>query len=407
MRKRKGSMRKRRGTDLIVKANFFLLILLIIAAMAVFIYFTYDPSKRGYSFPYVIFSSSVDFNFQIEETAEALNGEIYVKNKKIASVEDGKAEINPSELTEDEFIFKTNRNGKMYVFIFNTGDNFDNYDKIDYYVSLRDFSYLNEERVDSYAEIEVLHWPQTPIYYKIIDWGGCEPEALDRMENALQIIEQETDNNVLFQENDDVTTGITINCINKEMVIENHLQDVTCKLFSFDYRKVKINPYEDELIDRESQLLINISNVLISNEETIWEICYLDSEVLGFSLREITSPETRPLIVNGVILNASINLFKSQGPGEAEPNWNSCSPFPATEMHHLLHAFGFAHANQVLFSDPPFYENVPDHAWKDNLAPVLNCNKQKSLQNKYSRCLSHIYSDSESGKCNAVNFFIS
>ena len=244
-----------------------------------------------------------------------------------------------------------------------------------------------------------------PITHKVDDSGGCGDLVIDKVKEAMDILETETDGLVQFEEINKSNVDLTINCIDREAVLEQLKEDSICVIKEYDYYKNKISPVGEGIIS-ETDFKISNRALELSEDLTVWEICYLPEEKIGFATEKYVLGEGGPNEIKGqnIIINGNFNLYKKLDPYGEEYRWTVCSGYPSVQVHELLHTFGFGHANEVYFDDPPYYENVPDFAWIDIMAPVSKCKVQDFIQIKYISCLNYIYSNGEEGSCEEVNF---
>ena len=182
-------------------------------------------------------------------------------------------------------------------------------------------------------------------------------------------------------------------------------ESVKCENFEYDFDKVHVDPVREGLVKTEdyfinytrnftTRFVNNSENVSVLTELTTLIVCYVDAEGAGAEMEFLKEQDV--VLDGNIIKSHKINIYKS-----AE-GWNSCSGFPAKELHDLLHGFGFAHSQDGKFD--------PNYGWpadelilfRDIMFPTIECKYQKNLQAKYVNCLNKIYG--EEGDCSGVNF---
>jgi hypothetical protein len=253
---------------------------------------------------------------------------------------------------------------------------------------------------DDFPEAEEIHWGHMPLIYKINDAEDCEGNPLGKMKDALDRLESATDDVITFEESDADDVDIEINCISGLEIFEGFANNsVTCEEITFDYIKIYIDPIREGMIDEEDYL-VNVSkrDSNVSADETVFEVCYIDSGNSASADNYGGLKESDPVIVDGVVMSHKIHIFVA---GEG---WNTCANFPAREMHELLHGFGFKHSAEPQFD--PVYGWPPQDL--DMLGDVMfrdrYCVYQRVLDEKYPSCLKRIYTGEEEESCGGVMF---
>jgi len=249
-----------------------------------------------------------------------------------------------------------------------------------------------------------LQWNHMPLTYKIINPEICLGEEIEEVKTAFKILENLTDNYVEFVEASDIT-DLELVCINRGA--PKHLEGVLeCKNYTFDYYKDNLLVYEEEILSRFSQELKSVKLINRSQEETIYEICYVYG---NYNPMGVAAAEIMPEINQGEINYGKINLYLL-GAGV------KCINFPAREIQEILHSLGFDHnikddlANKLYLTasmgfDLPISKEEYDLLVSDIMFPYFNCAVQTEINEKYISCLKYIYSNGEvEGNCDEVRF---
>jgi hypothetical protein len=268
---------------------------------------------------------------------------------------------------------------------------------------VEEFVNESEENVtgdDDFPDAEEIHWGHMPLTYKVNDKEKCEGISLEKMESAMKILEDKTENVVEFNEVDSDEVDLEINCVSGKEIFEGFGNNsATCEDFSFDYIKNQLDPVRENLIDVEDYLVnYSQSNSNVSADETVYEVCYIDSSNAVSANNYNGLKESEPVIEDEIVLKHEINIFVS---GEG---WNPCANFPAREMHELLHGFGFAHSPETLWEPAYGWVEYDLDLLKDVMFPERYCVYQKVLDDKYPSCLKRIYTGDEEENCGGVLF---
>ncbi|MFH1290378.1 MAG: hypothetical protein ABIH92_03145 [Nanoarchaeota archaeon] len=284
----------------------------------------------------------------------------------------------------------------------------DTNNEYDYYNASENTSTIDDssetrETIDNFPNIEELHWPHMPLRYEIVNKHICKEYELNEIKKAFSILQNSTEELVSFVE--------AIEDIDLEIVCIDltRQEEMVCKNVTFNYSKTSINWYDEGILDRSTQTLINARTIRITDNETVYEVCYIDESygrVHGAVLGE-GGPND---ILGDIILNASVNLYHNL-------NNARCAYFPTREIHEILHSFGFDHsvdisvlnslADETYWASPQRYKEIIrelDRLTSDIMSPSINCALQKKLDEKYISCLKYIYSNGIEGNCTGVNF---
>jgi len=237
-------------------------------------------------------------------------------------------------------------------------------------------------------------WDHMPITYFIQNASDCEEYELTSVYEAIDNIQEETDFAVTFMKNK-TNPDILFLCIN----LEEFIADVTkCKEVKYPYREQNINVFEDGHLDIDTQKITSLKVKSKDGSNNIFELCYLNFSDLPFEDRYI--PDKYAIAeVNvdkfgeNVIKNSSIYLYY-QG--------QSCV-YPSTEVHEILHVFGFAHNIYNANSDWDSKEVISDIMY-----PYLECGLQNKINPEYSLCLKdiYLYNKESSSYCDQLSFFV-
>lgn len=188
-----------------------------------------------------------------------------------------------------------------------------------------------DEIKDSFSKTDKPHWTHMPITYKIEEEEGCNVQVKERTELAFNKIQLEMGNLVSFEE----TSGIPD-------------ISVFCK------------PYFTEKI-------YDASGKIIRTEKAY-------GEALTYSYKE----------KENLIKNATLNFY---GAG-----YVCGTEYPMTEIHEILHTFGFDH----------------NYGLNDIMQPYAEISRRckiTKIDEKYIYCLKNIYSNGTIiGNCTNINF---
>ncbi|MFH1290222.1 MAG: hypothetical protein ABIH92_02320 [Nanoarchaeota archaeon] len=254
------------------------------------------------------------------------------------------------------------------------------------------------ESVDNFSMAEEIHWMHMPLTYLIVNRSLCEGLPLQKMEEAFEIINEDTDDVVSFVETFEETDerDITILCVDPEYLIDRIENESVCEDFEFDHYKSYFDPLRDEVVDESDYVVeyrLESKNVTV----TVYEVCYVEGDgAAGPDLKMLR--EEMPNIEENAIVNATLKLYM---PGRGI---NSCADFPTREAHQILHALGFAHGDEPPFDDyygwsqvdmTPYFQNI---MFRD-----ISCVNQRDIDSDYFSCLKRIYFDASAGDCSEVN----
>ena len=258
------------------------------------------------------------FSFLIEETNEAIDGEALANGISLGLTHSGKIAV----LKEDigKISFKTDYANNTYLFEYNISAGDLANDKINLVVSSEDFNknYLFIE--DNFSKTEGMHWTHMPISYFIVNKKICGNYESNMIQKAFNEIENATKDIVYFKEINNTGADIKINCSFLENCYQHNIQ-----------------------VEHSGDLIITTTNE---------SICAHDK-----GRAQITESS------NNKILKANIEMIGLAG--FAETNYEGMSGFavgscgyPETEIHEILHAFGFGHVNNSKSIMSPESEGV-------------------------------------------------
>jgi hypothetical protein len=240
-----------------------------------------------------------------------------------------------------------------------------------------------------------LHWNYMPLTYKIENKTNCEGQALEKLNWAMEIIKNSTNSKVSFVEAAaSENAGIKISCWNRNELI--NITGTTCKNVSFDFPKYDAHPIKEGGLT-DSDILVSKKMLSRDENETIFQLCYIATGAGGTEIFNALS-EPKIIISKNKILNASLNIYKEVD------GWPNCAKIPVGEIHQLFHVLGFAHQPEPKF-DPVYGWGAHLDDQADVMFPYLNCQLQKSVDEKYFSCLQSIYSNTNpSEDCDGVEF---
>ena len=249
---------------------------------------------------------------------------------------------------------------------------------------------------DSFSDISELHWDHMPISYKFINKEECDKIRYRNILESFKILNDITNGTIEFVETSE-EPDLKISCIDRDKVLKELGQKKICKNISFNYSKDSIF-YSEESNLSENEIFISGKRLSVSENETIYEICYADITRINFTFNKKRMAEGGPSEIEGkVIKRALANFFKEEETGI------TCS-FPSIELHEILHSFNFGHSYEPLW-DPYYGYGDGWFYLKDIMFPQSYCELQKEVQEKYVSCLKYIYSNGKfKGNCSGINF---
>ncbi|OGZ81150.1 MAG: hypothetical protein A2256_03525 [Candidatus Staskawiczbacteria bacterium RIFOXYA2_FULL_32_7] len=326
-------------------------------------------------------------------------------------------------------------NGWIYEAEYSFPEDYLTYENISFFLSTYELKFLKEyyfyKQGDLFSNVSEPHFKKTPITWKIVDKSQCWETEENKIRLAFSEIEKSTNYILKFQEvlND---ADIEILCYtNFSKQYEKFKSELNlkkeCKNITFDSKKVAVSSYElgiddspydigiantsEGIIglyeynpnsDREYEISSNA--VLVSDNETIWEVCKVRIDELSFDpytifdsnskLNDYLIGEGGPVKSAGnIILKGEANFL-----GDKSQITTCISGFPLSEVHELLHVLGFRHILEI--SELSEYKTTL-YA-NDILYPYKNCEVQMEINKKYSECLEYIYSNGLRGNCTNV-----
>jgi hypothetical protein len=250
---------------------------------------------------------------------------------------------------------------------------------------------------DSFSNMDELHWAHMPLTYNITNKEDCEDYELKNILDSFEIIENSTSGIVNFIEAEN-NPDIVLRCINVEKELK---KAEICKLVIFDYKKSNFSAYEEGGINMSSQLFRSTTVIEQGDNKTIYNVCYVNQDDLPFhatydSIQGTLLGEALPNYEGNKIINATLWIYHRD---------SRCAFFPVTEVHELLHDFGFGHSYEPFFDPLYGYADKDAIYLMDIMFPYLSCSLQKEIQDKYISCLKYIYSNGQFyGSCSDVNF---
>ncbi len=232
--------------------------------------------------------------FEIYETGAQINGEVLINNISIGYTNNGTIIIPELNNTPKEFIFRGNHKGDNFEFLFEFPQDLEEYSEFPFAI--------DEESIgDDFYHIEDVHWTHMPVTYYITNERECGKYETYAIKWATDLITNSTDGIVKFEK---INSSADIN--------------FKCSFLEDCYKEV-----------------VDIEEYFTTTTETI---CEYDS---GYA--EITNYE------GNKILNAEIELVGLDGFAETSVG-NKVSGFkigdsgyPTTELHEILHTFGYGH----------------------------------------------------------------
>jgi hypothetical protein len=250
---------------------------------------------------------------------------------------------------------------------------------------------------DDFLDVQELHWEHMPLTYKIQDRAGCVGSPIEKLQEAFALIEESTDDLVVFDEVSVSEPDIEIFCYDREALFEEAGDGYRCETIGLEPSRESISPLKDGVIEEEDYL---VSDRLLNSTEndTFFEVCYIDASEVGDGFDMSALREAEPEITDGKITGARMNIYNQGAP-------NVCLKIPSWEIHQTFHVLGIAHSPEPRFDiDYGWYAKDVD-LFKDVMSPTLMCMYQREVDEKYFSCLKYVYLNSgQEGSCESVSF---
>lgn len=198
-----------------------------------------------------------------------------------------------------------------------------------------------KEIEDNFSNIKEFHWNRMPLTYSYGE--GCVGQIIKRIESAFEIIENDTENLILFEEVDN-EGNINFICYEEQ-------ERSASGLFSTEYLQGLAT----------TDMLGNIIN---------------SSKIEFWSVTETTRP-------------------------------SSCWNFPSLELHEILHAFGFDHSSEEEIYSIMHPYGGGACVSRDTLVTRdgKTFKPEDKIDDEIVSCLKYIYSNGEvEGNCSEVNW---
>ena len=252
---------------------------------------------------------------------------------------------------------------------------------------------------DNYSNIYQFHYGNLPIKYTIKDIGGCNDSQTDQFKRALQIIEDETNKTLFFEETSSMNeTDIIVECVNRTYLETSFSK---CKPYLYNYLiHSRFSVFDDGVLNTSNEKFINISFINKTKPIMIYEVCYIDLQ----KIRNIGINTEKNILGEGGILNHQENIIIKGIINLYVENVDDLYSYPSKDIHEILHALGFGHIVEANYSQMT-WSNKEDYKQyeifeNDIMFPYLSGQK---LNQKYIDCLKYIYSNGEKGYCWDIN----
>jgi len=248
----------------------------------------------------------IKFTFLLNESREPIEGEVFIKDISVGTLDNGSILIKKEKLKEvTEFLLIVTYQNEKLKFLFNLNPE-------DLQSDSSNFVLSQNQLIDKYWYINGPHWTHMPITYNIVNKKECGEYERNIILLAFNELHKDTEGTVSFREVNE-SGDIEINC----SFVENcYFYEISVDAMGSFYK----------IITRE-------------------RIC---AHTLG--LAQITEYE------GNKILKAKIELFGLTGFSEKSDNGRvydakksgfeiSDCGYPDTEIHEILHVFGYDHRN--------------------------------------------------------------
>jgi len=367
---------------------------------------------------YLIPEKPTIFTFTNSDTGESLNGEVFLDNYYLGYLEQGNISVPSLENVPLNLKFIGEQAGEKFEVKYSFPKDYNSYkivpfsltqEEIDFYKE-----YYNHKQEDAFLNVLEPHFKKTPITWKIEDSTQCWKTEENKIRLAFSEIEESSEGYIKFQEvysNPDILIMCYTNFTEKYNEYKEELEDKkTCKNITFDTNKIAATNIELEISEIEYKVSAKI--ILQESNKTIWEVCKINKEEIGFNPEIIFNPNLKLsdyLIGEGgptesfgnLILQGEARFF-----GDKDVIVSCTSGFPLPEIHEFLHVLGFDHIIEINELPTDFFGDkyVPKEYVGDVLSPYQNCINQTKINQHYSSCLKYIYSNGEIGDCSGVKF---
>lgn len=157
-------------------------------------------------------SSSVIFTFNLEDTGEIIEGEVFLDNFSIGRTLNGDIALPKLTYLPEEIKFKGKYNGQEFEVIYDFPNNYMDYDNLPFLVSLDDIENYNGMYADAFSHTNETHWSHMPLTYnydeecefKLTLLNGTyikikDEEVIGQIERGLEFINERTNGAITFK----------------------------------------------------------------------------------------------------------------------------------------------------------------------------------------------------------------
>ncbi|GAI86212.1 unnamed protein product, partial [marine sediment metagenome] len=142
------------------------------------------------------------FSFEINETGEKINGEVFFDNDSMGFTKNGKIRVSELDTIPSTVIFETNYKQETLIFSYKFPEDYLEWGKIPFEITQEELDQHILERTlqkeDRFSNISEPHWGYMPLTYKF------ENECIERLSNLMRgafgNISYETNSIVTFKE---------------------------------------------------------------------------------------------------------------------------------------------------------------------------------------------------------------
>jgi hypothetical protein len=181
----------------------------------------------GYTFISEPETSTIKFQFSIEETDNAIDGEVFVNNISLGSTEKGVIAI-PRQSNISQFVFKTNYNGRNHEFLYDVNES-DLSDDINFVIS--------EDELNDVSIIMYENSTNCPLSGDIYVYDG---NWIGQSKQGVFTLSKEEFDNIKSNSTNWFIAGQTDACFGKNSGLP-FLDDITIPAYSYEQDKFFVN----------------------------------------------------------------------------------------------------------------------------------------------------------------------
>lgn len=249
---------------------------------------------------------------------------------------------------------------------------------------------------DQFSKVKEPHWTHMPLTYKIINQESCDSLELNEINQSFSKIENITEGYIRFQKTDS-NADLNITCVSTKEEVEKQKIEIQNKYGSLSF--CENLTYGEKLKDLAIWEITSYKEIKDDNGKILYyQYCYdISKDITKDSFFQGKIGEALPDMTSNQISHGNIWMYK-EGEG-----WTSCTDFPVSAVHEILHNFGLDHTNFSEYSKTALEELKQ---MSSIMAPYRFCRFQKTIDSDIVSCLKKIYSNNQfNGTCSNVPFF--